>query len=145
MRDGAPTRVDVTELVPGDVLELSLGDIVPADVRLLQVTELECDEGVLTGESLPVEKTADAVDEGDQSCALMGTVVREGSARGVVVRTGMRTGFGRIAAGLGERPTETAFQVGLRRFSFLLVRVAGVLTRSGSPILVSAVNPRACS
>ena len=60
----------------------------------------------------------------------MGTVVREGSARGVVVRTGMQTGFGRIAAGLGERPAETAFQVGLRQFSFLLVRVAGVLTVS---------------
>jgi Mg2+-importing ATPase len=130
MRDGLPTRVDVTDLVPGDVLELALGDIVPADVRLLEVAELECDEGVLTGESVPVEKTADVVKAGDQSCALMGTVVREGSARGVVVRTGMQTGFGRIAVGLGERPTETAFQAGLRRFSFLLVRVAGALTVS---------------
>jgi Mg2+-importing ATPase len=130
IRDGSPQRVDVTALVPGDVLALSVGDIVPADVRLLEATELECDEAVLTGESLPVEKTADAVADGGRSCALMGTVVREGTARGVVVRTGMKTGFGRIAAGLGERPAETAFQVGLRRFSFLLVRVAGVLTAS---------------
>ena len=128
VRDGTPKRVDVTALVPGDVLQLSVGDIVPADVRLLETAELECDEAVLTGEAVPVEKTAAAVPNGDRSCALMGTVVREGSARGVVVRTGMQTGFGRIAAGLGTRPAETAFQVGLRRFSFLLVRVAGVLT-----------------
>ncbi len=128
IRDGVPKRVDVTALVPGDLVQLSVGDIVPADVRLLETVELECDEAVLTGEALPVEKTADAVSSGDRSCALMGTVVREGSARGVVVRTGMQTGFGRIAAGLGTRPAETAFQVGLRQFSFLLVRVAGVLT-----------------
>ena len=130
IRDGAPSRVDVIALVPGDVVELAIGDIVPADVRLLDVLELECDEAVLTGESMPVEKTAAAVTEGAGSCALMGTVVREGSARGVVVRTGTNTGFGRIAAGLGERPAQTAFQVGLRRFSFMLVRVAGVLTAS---------------
>jgi P-type Mg2+ transporter len=128
IRDGAPKRVAVTEVVPGDLLQLSVGDIVPADVRLLETAELECDEAVLTGEAVPVEKTADAVPNGDRSCALMGTIVREGSGRGVVVRTGMDTGFGRIAAGLGTRPTETAFQVGLRQFSFLLVRVAGVLT-----------------
>jgi Mg2+-importing ATPase len=130
VRDGTPTRIDVTDLVPGDLLQLSIGDIVPADVRLLEVLELECDEAVLTGESIPVEKTAAAVTEGDRSCALMGTIVREGSARGVVVRTGTHTGFGRIAAGLGERPAQTAFQVGLRRFSFMLVRVAAVLTAS---------------
>ncbi len=128
VRDGTPSRVPVTELVPGDLLQLAVGDIVPADVRLLETVELECDEAVLTGEAVPVEKTADAVVEGDRSCALMGTIVREGTARGVVVRTGMDTGFGRIAAGLGTRPAETAFQVGLRQFSFLLVRVAGVLT-----------------
>ena len=130
IRDGVPTRVDVTALVPGDLLQLSVGDIVPADIRLLEALELECDEAVLTGESIPVEKTAAAVADGDRSCALMGTIVREGSARGVVVRTGTHTGFGRIAAGLGERPAQTAFQVGLRRFSFMLVRVAGVLTAS---------------
>ncbi len=81
VRAGAPSLVDVTALVPGDVLELALGDIVPADIRLLDVTEFECDEGVLTGESLPVGKCSDAVLDGDRSCALMGTIVREGSPR----------------------------------------------------------------
>ena len=130
VRDGEPQRVDVVELVPGDIVNLHLGDIVPADVRLLEVDDLECDEAVLTGESLPVEKTDRAVTAGTASCALMGTVVHEGSARGVVVRTGTATAFGRIAVGLGERNAETAFQVGLRRFSVFLVRVAGVLTVS---------------
>ena len=140
VRDGVPQRVDVITLVPGDVVQLSVGDIVPADVRLLETTELECDEAVLTGESMPVDKTADPVSH-ERSCALMGTIVREGSARGVVVRTGMQTAFGRIAAGLGERPGETAFQLGLKKFSYLLVRVAGVLTVSIFVINIALHRP----
>ena len=130
VRDGTPQPVDVVSLVPGDVVQLRVGDIIPADIRLLEVTELECDEAVLTGESLPVEKTALAVAAGTTSCGLMGTIVKEGSGRGVVVRTGQNTQFGHIAVGLGERHSETAFQVGLRRFSYFLVRVAAVLTGS---------------
>jgi P-type Mg2+ transporter len=130
IRDGTPQRIDVVDLVPGDVALLAIGDIVPADIRLLDTIELSCDEAVLTGESLPVEKSPAPAATGDSSCALMGTIVRQGSGRGVVVRTGAQTDFGRIAIGLGERHAETAFQAGLRRFSFLLVRVAGVLTAS---------------
>jgi len=130
IRDGAPRPVDVVELVPGDVVRVRVGDIIPADIRLLDVTELECDEAVLTGESMPVEKSAMPVATGVGSCGLMGTIVKEGSAVGVVVRTGPGTEFGAIAVGLGERHSETAFQIGLRKFSFLLVRVAGVLTVS---------------
>jgi Mg2+-importing ATPase len=139
VRDGRVRRVDVVDLVPGDVVRLSIGDIVPADVRLLEVADLECDEAILTGESVPVEKTTAAGDA--RSCALMGTVVREGAATGVVLRTGMDTEFGRIAAGLGERPAETAFQSGLRRFSVFLVRVAGVLTVSIFVINVALQRP----
>lgn len=133
VRDGHQVLVDVTELVPGDVLELRLGDIVPADVRLLSVTELECDESVMTGESLPVEKNVGqspvrAPLAELSGCALMGTVVHAGSGRGVVVATGAQAEFGRIAAGLDIRHPETQFQVGLRSFSMLLVKVAGVLT-----------------
>ena len=133
IRDGRPTTVDVTDLVPGDVVHLSLGDIVPADLRLLDVTGLECDESVLTGESLPVDKSVDAVTPGAQlaelaSCALMGTVVNSGTGRGVVVATGARTEFGQIAAGLSTHQLDTEFQVGLRKFSMLLVYVAGALT-----------------
>ena len=135
VRDGRPTDVDVTELVPGDLVELRLGDIVPADIRLLDASGLECDESVLTGESLPVDKDTAAVAGGSPlaeltGCALMGTVVHAGSGRGVVVSTGARTEFGKIAAGLNTHQLDTEFQVGLRRFSMLLVYVAAALTSS---------------
>jgi P-type Mg2+ transporter len=129
-RDGTPRPVDVVELVPGDIVRLRVGDIIPADIRLLEVTDLDVDEAVLTGESLPVEKSAASVTQGVGCCGLMGTIVKEGSAIGVVVRTGAGTEFGAIAVGLGERHAETEFQLGLRKFSYLLVRVAGMLTVS---------------
>jgi Mg2+-importing ATPase len=133
LRHGAPVAVDVTGLVPGDVVRLSLGEIVPADLRLLSTTDVQCDESVLTGESLPVDKSPDPVPAGSamadlNSCAFMGTVVQAGTGTGVVVATGSRAQFGRIAVGLGEQQTETDFQAGLRRFSVFLLQVALVLT-----------------
>ena len=135
VRDARAETVDVTALVPGDVIELQLGEVVPADVRLLTVAGLACTESVLTGEGLPVDKATEPVPPGTplaelSCCALMGTVVHAGSARGVVVATGRGTEFGAIAAGLGTHQLETQFQVGLRRFSMLLVYVAGALTTS---------------
>ncbi|HEX5534695.1 MAG TPA: magnesium-translocating P-type ATPase [Actinomycetales bacterium] len=132
-RDGTPRPLDVTELVPGDVVELQLGAIVPADVRLLDAVNLECDEAALTGESMPVGKDVTPVPADTDlaeltSCAFMGTVVQSGEGRAVVVATGPDAQFGRLAAALGEQQPETEFQVGLRRFSLLLVRVAAVLT-----------------
>ncbi len=135
LRDGRSSGVDVTVLVPGDLVDLRLGDVVPADLRLFAAIGLGCDESVLTGESLPVDKHTDQVPEGTplaelSGCALMGTVVNAGSGRGVVVATGARTEFGKIAAGLSTHQLDTEFQVGLRKFSLLLVYVAGVLTTS---------------
>ncbi len=131
-RDGRTSRVAVLDLVPGDVVALRIGDIVPADLRLLTVEELECDEGVLTGESMPAVKAVGAVagqqGQNQPDCALMGTIVHQGSAQGVVVRTGARTAFGQIAAGLVEKPGQTAFEAGLSRFSRFLFAVAAVLT-----------------
>ncbi len=145
-RDGRRSTVAVTSLVPGDVVDLRLGGVVPADLRLLETTALQCDEAVLTGESEPVDKQTGPVAPGTplaelRSCALMGTVVHAGSGRGVVVATGATTEFGRIAAGLATRQTETEFQVGLRRFSLLLVRVAAVLTTSIFVINVALDRP----
>src|ERR1035437_117044 len=79
MRGGGPLAVDVTELVPGDVVRLAVGDVVPADLRLLRADGLECDEAVLTGESLPAEKRSDPITAPESSldlasCAFMGTV-----------------------------------------------------------------------
>ena len=132
-RDGHFIKVDVTDLVPGDVIRLALGQTVPADVRLIEVTELECNEGILSGESSASEKSlqpvnpdaalADSVD-----LAFMGTIVSAGEGVGVVYASGVDAQFGRIAAGLGERQPETDFQAGLRRFSYLLLWVAMTLT-----------------
>ena len=132
-RDGHATVIDVVDLVPGDVVELRLGEVVPADIRLIDATDLECVESVLTGESLPTVKSVDPVPPSTPladlgSCALMGTVVSQGSATGVVVATGSDAAFGRIAVELGTRQPETQFQIGLRDFSLLLVKVAGALT-----------------
>jgi len=132
VRGGHLSTIDVTELVPGDVVLLSVGDVVPADVRLLTADRFECDEAVLTGESLPAEKQAAPIERPGSpidlpSCAFMGTVVRSGTARAVVVRTGSGTEFGAIAISLGERQPETAFQHGLRDFGKLLVRITTIL------------------
>jgi Mg2+-importing ATPase len=134
-RAGRISAVDVTDLVPGDVVGMDIGEVVPADIRLLEANGLECDESVLTGESMPAAKGVEPVLRSDSaldlgSCAFMGTVVRAGTGRGVVVRTGGRTAFGRIAQALGTRPPETAFQLGLRDFSKLLIRVTAALTIS---------------
>lgn len=133
VRDGTPVDVDVTDLVPGDVVHLSMGCVVPADMRLLTTHNLSCDEGIVTGESLPSAKTTDPVGAdvgiGDLTdCVLMGTVVESGAGTAVVVATGARTEFGQIAAGLSSPQPQTEFQRGLGRFSVLLLEVAVVLT-----------------
>jgi len=87
-RDGQIIEVPVVALVPGDLVSLRIGAIVPADLRLADVAELECDEGVLTGESMPVAKSVEPVAKDTPelaNCAYMGTIVHQGSAVGVVV------------------------------------------------------------
>ena len=132
-RDGTFTAVDVNALVPGDVIRLGLGELIPADVRLMTADGLECNESILTGESSATEKSAEqgtgGEDLGDAATlAFMGTVVSAGEATAVVYATGANAQFGRLAVGLGERQPETEFQIGLRRFSYLLLRVALTLT-----------------
>ena len=134
-RDGNPAEVTVTEIVPGDVVHLRVGDVVPADIRVLEAFELECDESVLTGESQAAGKTVDACPAGEssldlRSCAFMGTLVRGGDGRGLVVRTGSKTAFGAIALRLGERQGQTSFQQGLQSFSRLLATVTVILAGS---------------
>jgi Mg2+-importing ATPase len=134
LRDGAPVELPAAELVRGDVCLLQIGDVVPADVRLLTVTELTIDEATLSGEPYPVEKQIGAVGEAGGAihgnCAYMGTIVRSGRGSGLVVATGMQTRLGAVAGGLQERQPPTAFQRGLTSFAGLLAKVTGVLTIS---------------
>jgi Mg2+-importing ATPase len=134
VRDGRARTVPVTALVPGDLVRLTMGALVPADVRIVDARFLECDESLLTGEAMPSFKSAAPVPPGDLgdlgSMAFMGTLVRAGSGTAVVVATGSRTQLGQVAAGLDKAAPETAFQAGLRHFSVLLMLVGGSLVAS---------------
>jgi Ca2+-transporting ATPase len=114
LRDGRLTDVATPELVPGDVIEVGAGDVVAADVRLLEVHALRVNEAALTGESEPSTKTSDAIVRSDgavlvsdrRNMAFKGTAATFGRARGVVVATGMATELGRIAALLQSHTVE---------------------------------------
>ena len=137
-RQGPPVEIPAAELVPGDICLLQIGDVVPADLRLLETSELSIDEATLTGEPYPAEKAVAAEPEATgvhANCAYLGTVVRSGRGVGVVAATGARTQLGAVAGGLQERQPQTAFQHGLGSFVGLLARVTGVLT-----VFIFAVN-----
>ncbi|HEY5895965.1 MAG TPA: magnesium-translocating P-type ATPase [Burkholderiales bacterium] len=116
LRDGEPRRVAASEIVPGDVVLLSAGNLVPADGRLAAATDFLLSEASLTGESFPVERAS-----GDAVFA--GTSVRSGMARLVVQKTGRATAYGAISARLVDAAPETDFGRGVRQFGELLVRV----------------------
>jgi Mg2+-importing ATPase len=126
-RDGRWQEVPIRTLVPGDLIRLSAGDLVPADSRLVDARDLSVQQSMLTGESLPVDKTsAVAVDNAETGpraphLVFLGTSVVSGTATAVVLSTGPRTVFGDIAARLSVRPPETEFESGLRRFSLLIL------------------------
>ena len=110
IREGSRQQIDAEEVVPGDIVVLQSGDKVPADLRLIRARELRVDEAVLTGESVPVEKITDVVDEdaalGDRlNLAFSSTLVNYGQGTGVVVATGDSTEIGRISAMLAEVET----------------------------------------
>ena len=110
IREGKRQEIALQELVPGDIVALSAGDMVPADVRLLSVKDLFLNQSALTGESLPVEKTPAAVDESAQNplemgnLCFMGSNVESGTGVAVVVLTGGETYFGSLASSItGQR------------------------------------------
>lgn len=132
-RDGEPHRLPTSDLVPGDIVDIREGDLVPADGLILESINLECDESVLSGESLPTEKSpspsARSASEltPPTSIVLMGSVVHQGTGRVCITHTGTDTSFGKIASSLSEHRTLTHFQSGLHDFSLMLVRVGFVL------------------
>jgi Mg2+-importing ATPase len=129
LREGSFREIPTREVVPGDVIQLRAGDLVPADCRLLTTKDLFVSEAALTGESLPREKHAQSEPvEGEGpgtalTAVFRGTSVISGLGMAVVMITGAATEFGRVAASLAARPPDTEFERGTRRFGFLILQV----------------------
>ena len=127
-RDGQPQELPVSHLVPGDVVKLAAGDMIPADVRIVGAKDLFVMQSSLTGESFPVEKFDVDTDPSRRSpieitnLAFLGSSVESGSATAVVVVTGRDTYLGSMAGSLAAQPTETAFDKGVARFTWLMLR-----------------------
>lgn len=139
-RDGQPQLLPADRLVPGDLVQLSAGSLIPADGVVLQANDCFVNQAVLTGETFPVEKmpgvaAAQAGLAERSNCVFMGTSVSSGSAQILIVRTGKASVFGQIADKLALRPPLTEFERGLQRFGDLLTRIMLVMV-----LAVLAIN-----
>lgn len=132
LRDGKPQEILVEQIIPGDVIQLKAGDVIPGDSLLLDSNSLFVDEAALTGETFPVEKTSavlatDTPLAGRTNSLWMGTHVVSGTGNAVIVHTGKDTEFGKVSERLSLRPEETEFERGIRRFGYFLMEVTLVL------------------
>jgi Ca2+-transporting ATPase len=141
-RDGALQEIPARDVVPGDVVHIEAGDVVPADMRLITATDLGVDESTLTGESVPVAKTHEVVEErapalGDRvNMAYKSTLITRGRASGIVVATGRATEIGRIADLLRKaRAVRTPLQQRLatfsRRIALVVLSICGIVFATG--------------
>jgi len=158
LREGAAATVPAAELVPGDAVLLEAGRIVPADLRLVEAASLRIDEAALTGESVPVDKSTEALESADvpvgdrRNIAHKGTQVTYGRGLGVVVATGMRTEFGRIArllesAHAVDTPLQKRLAVFGRRLALVVIAICIVVFTTGLlrgepalPMLLTALS-----
>jgi Ca2+-transporting ATPase len=133
MRDKKPTDIEAAKLVPGDVVLLEAGNVIPADVRLAESHSLKVDESSLTGESVNIDKTSDALPAGEYSLGdrvnmgYKGTFITHGRGSGYVVATGMKTELGKIAEMIQTDDTKTPLQKKLARFAKQLTVIILVL------------------
>ncbi len=140
VRDGKGTELPVENTVPGDVVILTAGDVIPGDSLILDSKELFVDEAAFTGETFPVEKNAGIV-EADAPLAkrsnalFMGSHVISGKATALVVKTGKQTEFGKISDQLRTKAAETDFEKGIRHFGYMLMEITLVLV-----IMIFAIN-----
>lgn len=125
-RDGVAHTIPARELVPGDLAQLTVGDLVPADARVLQAKDFFVDQAAFTGESFPVEKTAGGADDRDH-LVYLGTSVTSGEALITITRTGPNTEFAHLARSLAATPPETEFERGARGFGVFVMKVVMAL------------------
>ncbi len=127
-RNSRPREIKIKEIVPGDVVDLFAGDMIPADLRIVSGKDLFVNQASLTGESFPVEKTAGPVQPkngsvtGLANIAFMGSSVVSGTALGLVVHTGVSTQFGELSRRLATMRVETSFDKGINQFTWLMIR-----------------------
>ncbi len=133
LRDGQAKEMPLRELVPGDIINLSAGDMIPGDVRVITSKDLFVSQGSLTGESLPVEKFHDPETKPVSSptelrnICFMGTSVQSGTATAVVVVTGLHTYFGTMAGSITGEAPPTSFDQGLSRFTWLMIQLMAIM------------------
>ena len=133
VRDGKQQELPLKRLVPGDIIRLAAGDMVPADVRVLSAKDLFLNQAALTGEALPVEKKAAPAPAELQNplelpcLCFLGSNVESGSATAVVVHTGSRTYFGSLAASIVGQRELTSFDLGINKFTWLMIRFIAVM------------------
>ncbi|MFA5320458.1 MAG: magnesium-translocating P-type ATPase [Candidatus Omnitrophota bacterium] len=127
-RNGRPKEIKIRELVPGDLVDLFAGDMIPADLRIISCKDLFINQASLTGESFPIEKTSGvAAGKGNSASELnnivfMGSSVVSGTALGVVFKTGISTKFGEMSRRLATMRVETSFDKGVHSFTWLMIR-----------------------
>jgi len=133
VRDGKEAEVPLKMLVPGDIIRLAAGDMVPADVRVLSAKDLFLNQSALTGESLPVERKADATSADVQNplelpnICFLGSSVESGSATAAVIHTADRTYFGSLAASIVGQRQLTSFDKGINKFTWLMIYFIAVM------------------
>ena len=127
-RRGIKKEIELKDVVPGDIVYLSAGDVIPADIRIITSKDLFIDQSLLTGESLPAEKHSDMPDQSIKNVleftnlCFMGTNVESGTATAVVIATGSDTYFGSLAKSVIGKKTLTSFDIGINQFTWLMIR-----------------------
>jgi Mg2+-importing ATPase len=141
IRNGKPREVKIREIVPGDIIDLFAGDMVPADLRIISCKDLFINQASLTGESFPVEKAAEPLTPKSSSpsdltnMAFMGSSVISGTAIGVVAKTGLETRFGALSKRLALISVESSFDKGIRSFTWLMIKAMVALV-----LVIFAIN-----
>jgi len=134
IREGRTSQIDSKLLVPGDLISVYVGDIAPADIRIIKSKDLQTNEATFTGESFPVEKISDGIDiqhpmpQQLRNYLFMGTVVVRGSGQGVVISTGKNTELGAISKSLVRTHPETEFQRGIKKYGTMILTLTLALT-----------------